>query len=77
MTTKEKEQQSEAAKEPAQPLDLAAAQQMIAAAENERRQRFAIEHQRLLKEFGYILYAEPYFDQDGRTRARVVIKDAQ
>ena len=76
MTTKQNEQQNGMAKEPAQPLDLAAAQQMIAAARQEQRARFAAELDLLCKEYKMFITAEPYFD-DGRTRARVVIKDAQ
>ena len=74
MTTKQKEQNGVA--EPAQALDLATAQQVIAAAAQQHRERFAAELDRLCKEYGFALMAEPYLD-DGRTRARVVIKDAQ
>lgn len=73
MTTKQKENGTV---ESTQALDLATAQQMIAAAAQQHRERFAAELDRLCKEYGFALMAEPYFD-DGRTRARVVIKDAQ
>lgn len=73
MTTKQKENGTV---ESTQALDLATAQQMIAAAAQQHRERFAAELDRLCKEYGFALTAEPYFD-DGRTRARVVIRDAQ
>lgn len=76
MTTKQKEQQNGTVKEPAQPLDLAAAQQMIAAAQQERMRKAAVDLDIFCRERGIVIAAEPYFD-DGRTRARVVIKDAQ
>lgn len=77
MTTKQKGKQNGTSQELAQTIDIATAQQMIQAAQQERRERFAKELDRLCKDYQFIIVAEPYFDNDGRTRARIVIKDAQ
>lgn len=73
MTTKQKKDHNGTA----QPLDYATAQQVIQAAERENIERFSVELERLCTAYGVQIGAEPYFDTDGRTRARVVIRKAK
>ena len=62
--------------ETAEPLDINAMKQAIRQQRQQDRERCILEIERICKEMGFVLGAEPYIE-NGLTRARAVIYDTQ